>query len=156
MNISQAELVARFLMEEHGLTARGWRFQWDNAVRRFGCCMQPPRKLITMSRSLTEANSVRHMVDVILHEIAHALVPVGSGHGPTWRQKALSIGCNGKRCYGAEVNVARAQFLGTCPACGHTTHNHRRNKTACSACCRKHNNGKWDSRFMFAWTRVAE
>jgi hypothetical protein len=35
----------------------------------------------------------RDFRQVMLHEIAHALVGPGQRHGQTWRDKALAIGC---------------------------------------------------------------
>jgi hypothetical protein len=42
-------------MRRHGLFEAGWRFRFDHARRRFGCCRYGP-KLITLSRPLTLLN----------------------------------------------------------------------------------------------------
>ena len=47
-----AQELARELMRRHGLFDAGWRFRFDHARRRFGCCRYGP-KLITLSRPLT-------------------------------------------------------------------------------------------------------
>ena len=76
-------------MQQHGLSAQGWRFQFDHARRRFGACRYG-RKLITLSRPLVLLNPEAEVRDTILHEIAHALCP-GDGHGVRWKQKCREI-----------------------------------------------------------------
>jgi predicted SprT family Zn-dependent metalloprotease len=94
MNINEAKSLAERLMREQGLA--DWRFAFDRARRRFGCCW-PTRKLITLSRPLTELNDEAEVRDTILHEIAHALVP--GGHTAAWRKMCVRIGAVPRRCY---------------------------------------------------------
>ena len=78
-DLAVVEQAAKDLMAEHGLT--GWRFDWDNAVRRAGGTHHQTR-IITLSRQITAANDEAHALNVILHEIAHALAGPRQGHGP--------------------------------------------------------------------------
>lgn len=114
----EAGNLARELMAVHGLDVQGWRFEWDHANRRFGCC-RPGQKLITLSLPLVLLNDLKQVRDTILHEIAHALAPAGAHHNETWRRIALSIGCNGERCYQSQ-DVVRppSRYVYACSVCG--------------------------------------
>lgn len=94
MELEETAALARQLLDAHGLG--DWRFGWDRARRRFGCCWSS-RKLITLSKPLTELNDLAEVRDTLLHEIAHALVP--GGHTAAWRQKCQQIGARPQRCY---------------------------------------------------------
>jgi hypothetical protein len=138
-------------LREHGLTQKGWRFDWDRAVRRFGSCKYETRR-ITLSRHLAALNTFAEAKDTILHEVAHALVGSGVGHGPRWVAQAKAIGCTGKRCYDSAVAEPPAKWRGTCPACGHEAKGNSRRRLACSKCCKRHNGGRFDARFALTWT----
>src|SRR6478736_3287909 len=98
MDIFDAERIGQELMREHGLTQRGWTFDWDRAVKRFGVCKHSERS-ITISRKLTLTNPESEFRSTMIHEIAHALVGGGHGHGPVWRSMHRSLGGNAKRTH---------------------------------------------------------
>jgi hypothetical protein len=77
MKLHDAEQLAIRLMKEFGL-ASTWRFEFDNAKRRFGCCHRS-QNLISLSRILVEKNTQSEVEDTIRHEIAHALCPPREG-----------------------------------------------------------------------------
>lgn len=112
MDLFYAERQAKLLMAAHGLTDKGWRFEWDNAARRFGQCRYST-KTISMSRQLTKQRTEASVRNTMLHEIAHALTP-GAGHGYEWRMKAIAIGCDGKRCSDDKVEV-EYKYVAKCP-----------------------------------------
>lgn len=114
MNLLEAAKLARNLMIQHGLT--DWTFEFDNAKERFGACHHG-LKSITLSRHLVLLNSEQHVLDVTLHEVAHALAPKGSHHNEKWRAIAKSIGCTGTRCYSQEVVTPPSKFIAICPKC---------------------------------------
>ena len=105
-------------MAEHGL--HDWRFAFDHARRRFGCCKYSS-KTISLSRPLTLLNADDQVRDTLLHEIAHALTP-GDGHGPRWRAACVKLGARPRRCYGQEEVIAPPQppapYRFGCPPCG--------------------------------------
>jgi predicted SprT family Zn-dependent metalloprotease len=141
MDLFMAERNAKLLMAAHGLTDRGWRFQWDNAARRFGQCRYST-KTISMSRQLTMQRSEASVRNTMLHEIAHALVGPGAGHGPIWQAKALSIGCDGKRCSDDQVTVAY-KYVAKCQA-GHVAGKYLRKprtitRKSCGKCSTSYN-----------------
>ena len=95
MELNDARSLANRLLNEHGLSAKGWRFDFDNA-RRLGLCTYST-KTISISRHMAAAASIEDVEQTLLHEVAHALVGSGAGHGPLWKAKAASIGYLGKR-----------------------------------------------------------
>jgi predicted SprT family Zn-dependent metalloprotease len=145
MKLEDAEKMARHLMQVHRVP-RGWSFAFDRSKVRFGKC-DFSRKQISLSRHLVLLNPEEEVRDTILHEIAHALAPRGSGHGPAWRALAISIGCNGQRCYGREVVRPAAKYRGTCPSCRRVIYRHRRTLIACGKC-----SDVFDTRFLFHWS----
>lgn len=131
MDLIVAKNLALRLMTKHGL--HGWRFEFDNARRRFGCCRYYD-KTITLSKSITLMNS-ESVENTILHEIAHALTP-GHHHGPVWRAKAIEIGCDGKRCYSTEISTPAAKYVAECPKCKHvhTRYKATNKRGSCGSC----------------------
>lgn len=150
MNLNEALTLAKSLMDQHGLT--GWRFEFDRATRRFGVTKYG-RRTIGLSKALTELNGAAEVKNTILHEIAHAKVGPGYGHGGIWRDMARSIGCDAKRCYGLAVIKPAHKYIGTCPKCGFQTARNRRTNSACSKCCNQYNGGRFTFDFLFTWAR---
>jgi len=152
MNLQEAATASRQLMDRHGLTS--WHFKFDNAKGRFGSCNYRTRT-ISVSCHLTELNTWDHVANTVLHEIAHALAGKRAGHGRSWKLRAEAIGCTAERCYDADTVIAPPKkFVGTCPSCKRTVERHRRNPVACFNCCVTYGNGRFDSRFLFTWTKV--
>ena len=144
MNLVEARKLALRLMHQHGVPA-DWAFQFDRSKVRFGKCNYG-RKQISLSQHLVELNDESEVRETILHEIAHALLPRGAGHGPKWRALAASIGCQPKRCYGEEVTRPTPKYKGTCPGCRRVIYRHRRTMIACGRC-----SPVFDRRFLFVW-----
>lgn len=142
--LDRVKMLAENLMTYHGLSL--WRFQFDGSVRRFGYC-HPRKQLISLSAKLTMLNTETEILNVILHEIAHALVP-NVWHTKEWCTMAKSIGCTGERCYDATVITPPKPYKGTCPKCGKIIQVHRRRKTSCGKCDTKYNLA-----YLFKWTK---
>lgn len=98
MNQETAERLALRLMKKHGLLEKGWTFGFDRAIKRLGCCHYKTKK-ITLSRHMVAVADVALVEQVILHEIAHALLPAYVKHSERWLIKARSIGYTGKRTF---------------------------------------------------------
>lgn len=149
MDLRTVKKLGNDLMAEHELSC--WSFELDNAKVRFGVCKHRTQT-ISISRALAKLNTEDIVRDTILHEIAHALVPTGVHHGPIWRAKAQSIGCDGRRTYGDTVVAPTAKYKGTCPNCGRVVEKFRRGRFACSVCCKRHNFGRFDSAYLIEWS----
>lgn len=151
MKLNEARDLANDLMIKHGIAEQGWRFEFDNAKRRFGCCKYRS-KTITLSVYLTELNDVRKVKDTILHEIAHALCPKQK-HNEVWRRKALEIGCNGERCYNSdEVVGVRGNYIAVCVGCQkeHSRFRMPKRISSCGYC----SGGRYNPTFKLNWQKV--
>jgi predicted SprT family Zn-dependent metalloprotease len=151
MELFEARKMADELMIKHGLIGnfKDWRFRFDNAKRRFGCCHYSTRE-ITLSKSLVLLNSEANVRNTILHEIAHALTP-GHGHDSVWRRKAMEIGCTGDRCYKSkDVVTPQSKYVAKCVGCGNTYKKHRRPKVSysCTPCSGSRYNPKYKLEFV--------
>ena len=161
MDLQRAKKLAEGLMDKH--LSKGehfWYFEFDNAVRRFGCCHYGGRKgyFISLSRKLVAINDESQVLDTILHEIAHAMDFEDRGysnHDAQWREVALSIGCNGERCYSSkDVEQPEMKYTTECGNCGQTNgkmRKPRRSSPACGKCCKKHNYGKYTDKYKLVY-----
>ena len=85
----QVAMVARFLMDEHGLTDYGLEFRLMRST--LGKHFRRSKR-IKLSTWFINNMPYHRMLNTILHEIAHALAPEGAGHGPDWKREAMRIG----------------------------------------------------------------
>lgn len=146
---SEASSLALNLMGKFGLIgddSSNWNFKFDRAVRRFGYC-QYKTKTISLSYDLVGNNSLEHVQDVILHEISHALVGPGHGHGDIWKQSARRVGARPERCYSSVVKATRRTWIGYCPNCNKVFYRFRRKTIACGTCC----GGIFSKKYLIAW-----
>ena len=89
-------------MEKWDLIAKGWSFVWDTrAVRRYGQCRYRSKE-IGITKKLENINTIEETKDVVLHEIAHALVGRGHGHDYVWKRMCRKVGARPERCYTPE------------------------------------------------------
>ena len=126
------EKLAQQLLTEHGLS--DWRFHWDKAKRRLGCCKYGP-KIITLSLPNAQLNEKAVSIETLKHEIAHALTPDDGGHGVAWKRMARQLGCSAERCANQSVNVVKGEYRARCQACGQEFHLHRQTKKNCLCQC---------------------
>jgi hypothetical protein len=94
MDIRAAHLIAVELMDQHGL-ASIWTIHWDRMKDVAGEC-DHTRKVLTFNPDALKFYNKHEVEQVILHEIAHALVGPGKGHGSKWKSVARSIGYSGE------------------------------------------------------------
>ena len=91
MELNDAKKLADELLVKHNLHCF-WGFEFDSSKRRFGNCKYK-RKIISLSKHLTLLNNIEEVKDVILHEIAHALLPAKEKHNHIWKSKCVEVGC---------------------------------------------------------------
>lgn len=147
MNITEAGKLASDLMRAHGLT--NWTLEKTQTRGRFGSC-DYRHKIIRLSEPLTLLNNPAEVKNVILHEIAHALVKPNSGHNKIWKAKAQSIGCTGLRTYPASVIQPPALYSTICPN-GHTNQRNKKTRVSCGTC-----SNKFNKKYLLKFTKNIE
>lgn len=131
--LTRVQVWADALIRLH-LDPAEWRFTFDYAKTRFGLC-DHSRKQISVSRYLAVNADDDEVHQVLLHEVAHAIVGPRAGHGAEWKRVAREIGYIGGRTHSSPAATEKARWLGVCPA-GHEIIRFRRpNKsTSCATC----------------------
>jgi predicted SprT family Zn-dependent metalloprotease len=148
MRLSDVEALAELLMELHGIKQKGWKFQFDRSVRRFGLCRHG-RQTISLSKHLAQLNDEAEVEDTILHEIAHALVGPGNGHNAVWKAMCVKIGAKPKRCYDSStVKAPKAKYLMICPKCGISGTRNRLPRDCRTYSCARCSNGKFNPAYI--------
>src|SRR5436305_8366046 len=89
-----AAALARDLLSTHGLT--DWSFRLNRSRLNMGLCKYGPRT-VELSVFFVERNSDEAIRDTLLHEVAHALVGPGHGHGPAWKAMCRRVGAKPER-----------------------------------------------------------
>ena len=142
---SQVEQLATELLQANGLIQ--YSFGFDRAVRRAGQCDFSNRR-ITLSKHFIENSTLDSIHQVLLHEIAHALVGQDVGHGKAWKQRAGLLGYRHEKLDGAAIAKNSAKYLGLC-AVGHRHYRMRRPTRAlsCQLC-----NPSFSRKHLIGWT----
>ena len=130
--IAQQEAIR--LLNEKGLTQKGWGFKWDNAKTRLGSCSYF-KKAITLSRSFVQLNEKEDVFNTIKHEVAHALVDPGVHHGYLWKIEAKKLGLLNPQRLNKTAKIAKGKYIATC-SCGiqHRMYRRSRIKKICRYC----------------------
>jgi predicted SprT family Zn-dependent metalloprotease len=91
MNKYEAKTAAIEEMKKWNLT--GWAFAFNNRLTRAlgRCCYT--KRLIELSTSYVEDNTLETIMDTIRHEIAHALAGPSHGHDEVWKRWCRTVGC---------------------------------------------------------------
>jgi len=132
--------------------------EWNARLRSAAGRAHYHRQLVSLNPRLREFGAAE--IDRTLrHELAHLVAHLRAGrrrispHGPEWRLACRDLGVGDEqRCHSLPFPVRRRppRFLYKCCACGRDFPRVRRlrRRTACLACCRSHNRGRYDGRFM--------
>lgn len=138
--------LARLEMANH-LDTEVWSFGFDSAKRRAGLCDHTNRR-ISLSKYLSELHPIDQSHQVMLHEIAHAMVGAKHGHDKKWLTTAKGIGYRNEKISAREVDEEQARWAGFCPN-GHEYFRYKQPKriSSCSKC-----NKTFDDRYRITWT----
>lgn len=145
-NRTKAVELTRTLLNEHGLGHVKVEIS-SKARRKAGSCHYRfgQASMIRYAEWLLQPDVPwEHVENTVRHEVAHAIVGPGKGHGREWKTAAKSIGCTGDRCYSRELgeHAPKARYVADCK-CGeshHTRHRLKNKKTmmngtyACGGC----------------------
>lgn len=127
--------IAERKMAEH-LDLENWQFGFDSGKRRAGLCNYTT-KTITISRYLADIHSIDESMQVVLHEIAHAMCGKREGHNKKWLATAKSIGYRAEKFTGTEIAEETASWIGECKN-GHRHYRYRQpsRPLSCGLCGR--------------------
>jgi predicted SprT family Zn-dependent metalloprotease len=158
---SPLERRARLLLRTVGCMALAARVQvrWNSRMRSTAGMASAAKALVTLNPRLIEFGW-DEIDRTLRHELAHLLAHERAGrrriapHGPEWQQACLILGLKDeKRCHELPLprRSLRARHHYRCPHCTVVIGRVRplRRKSACLACCRRHNRGRYDERFRF-------
>lgn len=95
MNRKEFGQLCRAEMEKWGLTE--WEYGYRNWKRTLGLCVHR-EQVLYFSLPYVDNNSQDMLLDTIRHEIGHALLGPGYGHGIVWQRLAAQVGYIPKRC----------------------------------------------------------
>jgi len=122
--------LAQDKLKEYGLWRLGWRFKFSNGVKRLGHCDYIKQEIAFSGQYMKLKDD--EILDVILHEIAHALdfVRYGNwGHGKSWKKICVEIGADPSRLAHDTSYVVPSKYTSYCEKCGKNTgQSHRRGK----------------------------
>lgn len=149
MNKDEALKLGRQKMDENGL--QDWKIKIETAYSRAGVCFHFEKE-IRLSEQYIKVCPEIEILDTILHEIAHAVLPTGHGHDETWRNKCLEIGARPKSCLPDEFKVEN-KWVAICPTCGARFGRQKRVRRGqikwCRKCHKKYPNDLTKSRLIY-------
>lgn len=154
------------LLDEHGLTDKGWTVVTHNRKTALGTCSHR-NKTIAFSTFFTPHVTEESAWDTITHEVAHALVKPHRNpltgkrvvHGDDWRRMHIKLGGSGERTSNdsdfingispSKLEVKQPKYTAVCPSCGHVSNRNRRptREYACATCCK----GRFNRNFLFVY-----
>jgi RimJ/RimL family protein N-acetyltransferase/predicted SprT family Zn-dependent metalloprotease len=139
--------LAERKIAEH-LDLENWKFEFDSAKRRAGLCNYTEQK-IQLSKYHVDIHSVDENMQVVLHEVAHAMAGSEAGHSKVWLATAKRIGYRAEKFTGKEIAQETAPWIGVCPM-GHKHYRYRRPKqmVSCALCTKN-----FDSRYVIRWRK---
>lgn len=139
--------LAERKIAEH-LDLENWQFEFDSAKRRAGLCNYTEQK-IQLSKYHVATHTVDENMQVVLHEIAHAMAGHEAGHSKTWLATAKRIGYRNEKFTGKEIAEENAPWVGICPR-GHRHYRYQRPKgmLSCTICA-----PGYDVRNLIVWRK---
>ena len=153
-DLEMIEKTARELIAEHA--PEGWSFAWSRATETYGHC-DYKAKTIRISKPNAAHQQLSQTFDTVLHEIAHAIVGPGHGHGCEWMIIARRLGASPVASQAETADVplrsVAAPWVGTCPA-GHVSpqrfYRKPKRRYSCSAC-----SPRWSEDHILTYTKEA-
>lgn len=161
----ELEEVARILLRRHGATALANKIivEWSSRLRSAAGRAEYRNARVWLNCRLT-AHGHAEIDRTFRHELAHLLAQARAGrrrilpHGIEWQRACADLGIgNENRCHQLPFPIRRQRrrFIYSCPNCGCTFPRTRplRRVSACLACCRAFNRGRYDARFKLRVVR---
>ncbi len=153
------EDFANQLLKAAGCRHLAARVFWNPTLRTTAGMAIWRDRMVVLNPKLLEV-SAGEVQRTLRHELAHLLAKHRAGrrridaHGQEWRQACIDLGIpDESRCHDLPFKRRRIarKFFYACPVCSATLARVQplKKSAACIKCCRKHNHGKYHSRFRF-------
>ena len=162
---SALEALARDLLLRQGATTLAARVcvEWSARLRTAAGRAESGAARILLNRGLG-AHGEAEIDRTLRHELAHLLAQFRAGrrriapHGMEWRRACVDLGIGGEaRCHNLPFPLRRQRrrYLYACPHCQRDFPRTRRLRrtSACLACCRAFNRGRYDRRYKLRLVR---
>lgn len=131
---------------------------WNSRLRSTAGYAKWPQWVVELNPRLKEFDG--QIERTLKHELAHLIAYARAGrrriepHGAEWRQACADLDIPNERASHTMPlprHKQRRNFSYVCPVCGAGAERVRkfRRHTACLACCKKYNGGRYDARFQF-------
>jgi predicted SprT family Zn-dependent metalloprotease len=105
-------LTARKILDEHGL--QNWKFSYNRRKLHMGLCWHYT-KVIQLSKYFVLNNDFDAIHDILMHEIAHALLKPGEQHSPKWQALASKLGATPKAML--DMPIKEHKYVACCKQC---------------------------------------
>jgi len=159
------EAIAKnlFVANGAGALAEKIRVEWSSRLRSAAGRAEFGAMRVVLNCRLGEHGEAE--IDRTLrHELAHLLAQSRAGrrriapHGSQWQRACADLGIAGEaRCHNLPFPIRRQtrRYLYSCPNCRRSFARTRRLRrtSACLACCRAFNRGRYDQRFKLQLVR---
>jgi predicted SprT family Zn-dependent metalloprotease len=159
------ESIARILLQRHGANTLASRVivEWSSRLRSAAGRAEYANARVLLNCRLT-AHGHAEIDRTFRHELAHLLAQARAGrrrispHGQEWRRACTDLGIGDEsRCHQLPFPIKRQRrrYLYFCPNCRCNFGRTRplRRTSACLACCRAFNGGRYDPRFRLRIVR---
>jgi predicted SprT family Zn-dependent metalloprotease len=115
MELFEASILAKDLMGKYAPI--GYTFAWMNKKNVNGQCSYAAKQIL-LSRQLTPLRTEAAVRQTIIHEICHARVGPGNGHGTVWQNEMRKFGYKPERCTSDAVDRSTiSNWKATCIQC---------------------------------------
>lgn len=122
MNLKRAEMITKDLMIHNGVAH--YRFMYSHRKLGLGYCSYT-RKIISLSKYFVKLNNEEQVIEVALHEIAHAIAPGGHTYYH-FKQVCKELGTCSSSVYKGEIKSLPRKYVGVCDKCGKNYFRHKR------------------------------
>lgn len=96
-------------------------FSFNNSRTKAGICYEGPLEIQLSNYFIKSPVATEQKIrDILLHELAHAIVGLDEMHNEKWKAVAREIGCTADRCSGPFLLKSDYKYLITCPMGCHT------------------------------------
>lgn len=106
------EEIGRSLMDKHKLFK--WKFSYSKRIKNvLGLCNYSKKEII-LNQVFSRNASPDEVIDIILHEIAHALAGYKNQHNHIWKNIFQKIGGTGNVLYSFKTNYVPWNYTAVC------------------------------------------